>query len=97
MLSPAEDKCAHSFALSTRLDSPEQMREEVRELARKNRRMERSIAEITAVKDRAEAEVAALYEEREALVAKVAQSKSYLRQRDFLQVATGLVSARFHQ
>ena len=57
--------------------------EEVRELVRNNRRMQKSIADITAAKDKALAHVAALREECDELAMKASQAKSYLRQRDF--------------
>ncbi len=57
----------------------------MRELVRNNRRMEKSIAEITVIKDKALAEVAALSGEREALLAKMGLTKTSLRHRDFLQ------------
>ena len=67
---------------------------QVRELVRNNRRMEKSIAEITVIKDKALAEVAALSGEREALLAKMVLTKTSLRHRDFLQERVDKLTAQ---
>jgi hypothetical protein len=67
---------------------------QVRELVRNNRRMEKSIAEITVIKDKALAEVAALSGEREALLAKMGLTKTSLRHRDFLQERVDKLTAQ---